>query len=201
MNKVDLMTSGKITLRGSAGYGKIVVKGKVEGNEDVSAESMNVAGKISLNAMLSLEDSAELTGKIEIEKLIAKDIYLKGKIDIKKVKGENIFILVTQNGIIESIEADNITITMKEAKDCEIRIADFIFGLFGKNENYAEELKSCMLRCGKIYGKNVVLQNVIADEIVADNICLGVNCKVNKVTYKDSYKAHKSCMVKNIIKL
>ncbi|MGL5574952.1 MAG: polymer-forming cytoskeletal protein [Sarcina sp.] len=215
-NDVTMAGMGKI--KGNITARVIEVSGSGEITGEIKAQNLMVAGTFVADKEVELENTLNIKGTGNFSKNVTcEDILVAGsftsKGDVKFRQGSisgscsskgmftgDKFEVLGSVDMSGDLRVNSVSINFSEKSSCNDILADEIHiqtiegkkGLFSK-------LKKTVFKCNEIRAKKVFVENTECKLIVADEIIIGENCKVEKVEYTEKFEFAKSSEVKETI--
>lgn len=187
---------------------------------EVESENLMISGSLNIDKDVTLEESFNLKGIANIGRgmscenliveghLVIKDSlkFSNAKIDgILKMKsgvtGDE-FELTGQIELLGDLRVNLVKIDFMEKSSVSGILADKV-EIKTKQEvkkSLLNKFKSkTIFKCDEIRAKDIYIENVECKILVADNVIIGENCKIDRVEYIDRFEFAKSSEVKETI--
>lgn len=204
----NMLLNGKASIKGNVKTQKAKLQGLAAIKGNVEVEDLIIAGKVAIEknldcGELSIPGVASIEGNIKSEV-----IYISGASHIKKDIIAESFVL--SGGMVHEgcIEAKDVSITLGtesklnnvKCKSIKIKRPENTAKLFSKliKKMIKNEVK---IKCSKIEGEKIYLENTEADLVRGKIIIIGEGCNVKKVEYSDEFRIVENGKVVNYVKI
>ena len=214
----DVVISGIGKIKGNIETRVVEVNGVGEITGTIKSDSLMVAGSFTADKEVELDGSLNIKGSASFAKtLVCEEITVAGTLTVKgdvKFTTTNISGSFSSKGILTGdkfevagcvdmsgdLRVNDINISFSEKSGANDIIADDvrIETIEGKKGLFSK-LKKTMFKCNEIRAKQVFVENTDCKLIVADEVIIGENCKVEKVEYLEKFEFAKSSEVKETI--
>ena len=183
---------GTIFLTDESKYDSLRCKGDVKAEGRISAESVNIKGKLTADSEITADKSFDFKGRISAGNITARHVRIITGSDgnAGNITGGNVFI---RCGLDPVAREEFLSITE--------RILD-IFHINGTKIREAAEKADAekneqppVFTCGEISGTDIELHGVTCKSVTGENITLNDGCNIGEVSYTGSYTADDSCVV------
>ena len=165
---------GTIFLTDESKYDSLRCKGDVKAEGRISAESVNIKGKLTADSEITADKSFDFKGRISAGNITGGNVFIRCGLD--PVAREE-FLSITER-ILDIFHINGTKIReAAEKADAE------------KNE------QPPVFTCGEISGTDIELHGVTCKSVTGENITLNDGCNVGEVSYTGSYTADDSCVV------
>ena len=187
---------GIIFLTEGSKYDSLRCKGDVKAEGRISADSINIKGRLSADGDITAASSFDFKGRISAGNISAQDVKILTGSDGKagSITGGKVFI---RCGIDP------------ETKKEFLNITEFILDLFhvdgsrirqAAEKADSEKNESPVFTCDEISGSDIELYGVTCRSVSGGNITLRGGCKIDTVSYSGNYDADDSCVVSKAVK-
>ena len=211
----DVIISGMGKIKGNIETSVVEINGVGEITGEIKSESLMVAGSFTADKEVELKSSLNVKGTASFSKnLVCEEAVVAGTLTVKgdmKFKTMNVSGGFSSKGILTGdkfevagsldisgdLRVNDVNISFSEKSSTNDIIADdvHIETMEGKKGLFSK-LKKTMFKCNEIRAKKVFVENTDCKLIVADEIIIGENCKVEKVEYLEKFEFAKSSEVK-----
>ncbi|MGL4450354.1 MAG: polymer-forming cytoskeletal protein [Sarcina sp.] len=217
-NFKDVTMAGMGKIKGNITARIIEVSGSGEITGEVKAQNLMVAGTFVVDKEVELENTLNIKGAGNFSKnvtceniLVAGSFTSKGDVKFRQgsISGScsskgmftgDKFEALGSIDMSGDLRVNNVSINFSEKSSCNDILADeiHIHTIEGKKGLFSK-LKKTVFKCNEIRAKKVLVENTECKLIVADEIIIGENCKVEKVEYTEKFEFAKSSEVKETI--
>lgn len=195
-----LEVCGMCTFNGDVNCNTFEVDGVGKFIGELTAEKGEVNGICKVLVVLECKD-LEINGTLKVEELIDSSVInVSGVVKAKEINTDEMIIdgvlKVSDNIYAEKLDVQSGIINTKKIEGGEIIIGDednklgIGFNL-GYKYNKIEEIKA----------KTVKISSTKVQNITADDVYIGPNCKVDTVIYKNNYNVHPNSSVGKVQKV
>ena len=214
----DVIIAGMGKVKGKILARVIEVNGNGQISGEINAENLMIAGSfvadkdVELKNTLNLKGTGNFAKNITCEDILASGNFAsKGDIKFREADINGVF---SARGILtgdkfevlgsldmsSDLRVNKVKINFSEKSNCNDILADdvSIETIEGKKGLFSK-FKKTIFKCNEIRAKKVFIENTECKLIVADEIIIGENCKVDKVDYVDSFEFAKSSEVKETV--
>lgn len=176
-------------------YENINIKGELSINTNINVENLTVKGEIISDRFIKCNNICNLKGKIKLKNIEANILKTHGRINAKKIKGNNIKIISSRNSKIEELLGDEILIKNGTNDEENEKNMQSILKLFKIDIEYKEKKEKTTFKIDKISGGNIELIGITSTVVIGNNIIIGVGCKIEQVRYTNSIKIDDNAQV------
>ncbi|WP_297517465.1 polymer-forming cytoskeletal protein [uncultured Clostridium sp.] len=214
----DVIMSGMGKIKGNIEATVVEVNGVGEITGDIKSESLMVAGSFTADKEVVLEGMLNIKGTASFSKtLICEEIIVAGSLSVKgdiKFTDASISGALISRGILtgdkvevaggvdmsSDLRVNYVNISFSEKSSVNDILADevYIETMEGKKGLFSK-LKKTVFKCNEIRAEKVFVENTECKLIVADEVIIGENCKVEKVEYLEKFEFAKSSEVKETV--
>lgn len=168
----SIESSGNFTVKGQARIGEWVSEGRGRVEESLNAQKILAQGYLSVGAGVS-----------------CTNFYSKGSLAIEnELKAETVEIEISGFCTVGEIEGKDILI--RKQKNLNLKgLAKLFNPLLGSKREWEK------LKCTKISGTHVEIEQVDAQSVSGDKIKIGADCRVEEVLYRDELEIDPSSQV------
>lgn len=214
----DVTISGVGKIKGDITARVIEVAGSGQIYGEINAESLMVAGTFIADKDIELKNTLNVKGTSNFSKnIICEDILVSGKMVTKgdiRFRDASIIGTFSSKGILtgdkfdilggldmsSDLRVNQILINFSEKSSCNDIIADDVkIRIIEGEKGLFSKFKKIIFKCNEIRAKRVFIENTECKLIVADEVVVGENCKIEKVEYVKKFEFAKSSEVKETI--
>ena len=186
---------GTIFLTEGSRYDSLRCKGTVKADGNISAESVNIKGKLTTSYDITADTEFDLKGKISAGNITAPRVKIFTGSDgtARRITGTSINI---QCGLDPSTTAELMDIAGKILRLFRIDDKD----IRDVAERADSQKDDPVFTCDEISGDEVELFGVTCRSVSGRNITLKEKCRVDRVTYSGNLEADDSCIIGEVVR-
>jgi hypothetical protein len=197
-NTVDLIGVVRINKRKPIECKSLNINGIIRSNQRIKSTSFMLNGVGNFTEDIIQEDS-KINGIVKMGDITMKVDKLNCNgmlLGSGRIVGKIINIYFNRFTVLKAIEAKDLTIKIEKGDKCLknfMGIVKFISSIDVRKELVNNKAVIDEIKCEILNG-----EYIMAKAIIGDKIYLGPDCIIDYVEYKNEFKAHPSCKVKEV---